>query len=365
MIAFVAGTTAELIKIAPVRAALVERGADVALWSTGQHTHEVESTLADLDSPPPDRWLVPREHLRHVSAVGHVPGWAWRVLWTAVRTRRALARELARDGRPGLVVVHGDTFTTVLGALLGRLVGARVAHVEAGLRSGSVLSPFPEELNRRVVGRLADLHFAPTTREVANLRRTRGIVVETGANTVVDALRPSLDRADTVEDLPAEFGLVTLHRFELLRQADRFEEVLWTLHAARERMPLVMVAGESERARIAELGLDELFDDRFQLRPKRAYAAFLPVLARASFVVTDSGGLQEECAVLGVPCAVHRERTERHQGLGENVVLTRMDPERLRAFLEGWAELRRPSQLDRFHPSRRIATTLAELGFCP
>ncbi|MDT0164734.1 UDP-N-acetylglucosamine 2-epimerase [Actinotalea sp. AC32] len=363
MIAFVAGTTAELIKVAPVREALVERGADVALWSTGQHTNEVEPTLRDLGAPDPERWLVPRRHLAHISRVAQVPAWALRVLRTAVAERRALAADLARDGRPGLVVVHGDTFTTVLGAVLGRVVGARVAHVEAGLRSGSMLSPFPEELNRRVVGRLADLHFAPTAREVANLRRARGVVVETGANTVVDALRRALERAPEVEGLPEHYGLVTLHRFELLRQPERLEEVLRTLHAARDATPLVMVAGESERARITELGLDHLFDDRFQLWDKRAYAAFLPMLARADFVVTDSGGLQEECAVLGVPCAVHRERTERHQGLGANVVLTRMDAARLTAFLDGWRELRRPSELDRFRPSEQIAATLDELGF--
>lgn len=363
MIAFVAGTTAELIKIAPVRQALVDRGADVALWSTGQHTTEVAATLRNLDAPDPERWLVPPQHLKHISRVAQVPAWALRVLRTAIAERRTLAADLARDGRPGLVVVHGDTFTTVLGAVLGRVVGARVAHVEAGLRSGSMLSPFPEELNRRAVGRLADLHFAPTAREVANLRRARGAVVETGANTVVDALRRSLEHAPPVTGLPDHYGLVTLHRFELLRQPERFTEVLRTLHDARDAWPLIMVAGASERARITELGLDGLFDDRFQLWEKRSYSAFLPMLARADFVVTDSGGLQEECAVLGVPCAVHRERTERHQGLGENVVLTRMEAARLRDFLGGWRDLRRPSELDRFRPSERIAETLGLLGF--
>jgi UDP-N-acetylglucosamine 2-epimerase (non-hydrolysing) len=364
MIAIVAGTTAELIKIAPVRRALADRGADVALWSTAQHTNEVPQTLADLELPPPDRELVPERHRAHVARTGQVPMWVLRVLGTAVAQRRALGAAITRDGRPGLVVVHGDTFTTVLGALVGRLLGARVAHVEAGLRSGSVLSPFPEEINRRIVARFTDIHFAPTDREVQNLRRARGVVVRTGANTVVDALRFALEGSQSVDALPEEFGLVTLHRFELLRNADRFVEILETLHEHRTKTPLIMLAGEAERSRIAELGLERLFDDQFLLWDKRAYARFLPLLVRASFVVTDSGGLQEECAVLGVPCAVHRARTERHQGLGRNVVLTGMGMPALRDFLTGWRELRVPSELDRYHPSERIAATLAELGYC-
>ena len=364
MIAFVAGTTAELIKLAPVRRALVARGADVALWSTGQHTNEVPQTLADLDFPLPERELVPERHRRHLARTSQVPMWVLRVLAGAVGQRRGLSEAIVRDGRPGLVVVHGDTFTTVLGAVVGRLLGVRVAHVEAGLRSGSMLSPFPEELNRRVVARLTDLHFAPTDREVHNLRRARGVVVQTGANSVVDSLRFALETSQDVEDLPAEFGLVTLHRFELLRSADRFAEILRTLHEHSRQTPLLMLAGESERARITELDLDGLFDDRFLLWDKRAYAKFLPLLVRADFVVTDSGGLQEECAVLGVPCAVHRARTERHQGLGRNVVLTELSMPKLRDFLTEWRTLRVPSELDRYHPSERIAGALAELGYC-
>lgn len=364
MIAIIAGTTAELIKVAPVRRALIEKGADVTLWSTGQHTNEVTPTLRDLDFPEPELWLMPEDHVRHISRVGQVPMWALRILRTVLARRSSLAKALERDGRPGLVIVHGDTFSTVIGAMAGRFLGARVAHVEAGLRSGSWLNPFPEEANRRLVGKLADIHFAPTEREVRNLRGARGVVVETGANTVVDALRFALGASETIEDLPEKFGLVTLHRFELLRQGERFADVIRVLHESRGDVPLVMLAGESERARLAELGLDSLFDDNFQLREKRAYAKFLPILVRASFVVTDSGGLQEECAVLGVPCAVHRQRTERHQGLGRNVVLTEMDIERLREFIANWESYRYPSELEKYHPSAVIAHVLSELGFC-
>ena len=95
---------------------------------------------------------------------------------------------------------------------------------------------------------------------------------------------------------------------------------------------------------------------------KQPYARFLPILARASFVVTDSGGLQQECAVIGKPCAIQRETTESHQGLGENVLLTELDMDRLRHFLAHWEDYRRPSQLDEFHPTDVIMACLRRRG---
>ncbi len=360
-IAFIAGTTAELIKLAPVMHALDDDGASYQLWSTAQHVSGVPETSRDLDIRRPDRVMIPARSRRHITRSRHVPMWMLRIAWYAIRNRTALASSLRGGGIPPTVVVHGDTFSTVLGALLGRLVGARVAHVEAGLRSGSLRNPLPEEMNRRIVGRIATLHFAPTRREVENLTREKapGVVVETGANTVVDALRFAA-RSDVVDvDLPDRFGLVTLHRFEMIRQADQFEGVLRTLAERHGDIPLVMVAGQAERQRIEELSLTGLFDEaRFRIIDKRPYARFLPILVRASFVVTDSGGLQEECAVLGIPCAVHRERTERHQGIGRNVVLTRMDRSILEDFLDNWESLRQPSELEDYHPSRIIASTL-------
>ena len=132
------------------------------------------------------------------------------------------------------MVVHGDTFSTVLGALIGRFLGAEVAHVEAGMRTGNIWHPMPEELNRRVVAKIATLHFAPTQHEVDHLRRERakGPIVDTGANTVIDALRLAIDGDAPAIDLPAEFGLVTLHRFEMLRNGPVFTQTLEVLHEA-------------------------------------------------------------------------------------------------------------------------------------
>lgn len=362
-IVIVAGTTAEVIKLSPVMRALRDSGTPYQLWNTAQHVDGLRATLDDLGLPQPDEHFIDPGTQQPLVRSSQVPGWVLRVALHALRHRRRLRRALHGRGRP-LLIVHGDTFTTVLGALVGRFLGVPVAHVEAGMRSGDIRNPMPEEINRRVVARLARLHFAPTRREVDNLRRERakGVIVDTGANTAIDALRTMLGAQQPPVELPGEFGLVTLHRFEMLRNGEVFSETLRVLKAS-SRLPLVMPAGDTERRRIEELGLTGLFDDRFRLVPKQPYARFLPILARASFVVTDSGGLQQECGILGRPAAIQRDATESHQGLGENLVLTRLDPDRLRGFLDDWESYRRPSQLDVFHPTEVILACLREQGY--
>lgn len=366
MISFIVGTTAELIKIAPVYHAIVARGTKPQIWFTAQHMAKVSETLADLELPEPHVWLVPRDKAEHVDTPSQVPGWAASVARTAWTMRAELRGTLTDDGRPPLVIVHGDTFTTPYGSLIGkRLLKARVAHVEAGCRSGSLLSPFPEEANRKLTAKIVDIHFAPTAHEVNNLRGARGAVIDTGANTVIDAMRMAIDAKPAATGLPPEFGLATLHRFELVSRVDKYREALRLLRKASEKLPVLYLAGPPEQERIERYGLADLFDnERFIIRPKLRYLQFLPVLARAKFVVTDSGGLQQECSYLGLPAAIHRERTESPSLINDTVMLTGMNGDTLSGFLDTYQNRRGPSKMDDYHPSEIIGDTLARLGFC-
>ncbi|GAB2828775.1 MULTISPECIES: UDP-N-acetylglucosamine 2-epimerase [Lentzea] len=365
MISFILGTTAELIKIAPVFHAISERGTKPQIWFTAQHVDHVAETLADLQLPEPSVWLVPKEQAQHIERPAQVPGWAATVMKNAWSRRHELKAILKDDGRPPLVLVHGDTFTTPYGAFIGkRILRARVGHIEAGARSGSLLSPLPEELNRKLAAKIVDLHFAPTAKEVNNLRNARGAVINTGANTAIDAMRLAIDAEPTFE-LPEEFGLATLHRFELVSRRDKYTEALELLKKASERMPILYLAGPPEQERIKQYGLGHLFDgERLIIKPKLRYLAFLPIMARAKFVVTDSGGLQAECNYLGVPCAIHRERTEDNHGGNTTLLLTGMDGGKLQGFLDDYESYRRPSKMDDFHPSKIVVDTLSNMGFC-
>lgn len=363
MITFVVGTTAELIKIAPVYHELDSRERASEIWYTGQHVEELAGVLADLDLPEPTIWLVPREGAVNLARTVQVPLWVFRLARTAVTQRRTLRARLRVDGTRPVVLVHGDTFTTLFGAMIGRFLGATVGHVEAGLRSGHLLHPFPEEINRKLTARIAQVHFAPGDVEARNLAGRPGVVV-TGGNTVIDAVRYALAKDDGEDglELPEGYGVATLHRFELVRDRTLYREALEALKRASAEHPIVYFAGASEKARLREYGLDSLFDHQLLLRDKLRYVEFLPVLAGARFVVTDSGGVQEECAHLGVPCAVHRVKTERHQGLGENVVLTGMDVQRLADFLSRADEHRTKDASDAARPSAVVVDALERLG---
>ena len=361
MIAIIVGTTAELIKMAPVHHELSSRGHAVELWFSGQHVHALESTLSDLALPAPAVWLVPQKGASDLARPAQVPLWMARFAATVWRSRRRLRDRLSSDGKPPVVLVHGDTFTAPLGAMVGRFLKARVGHVEAGLRSGSLLHPFPEELNRRVAARLVHLHFAPTQVEAANLRKRRGTVVVTGANTVVDAVEFALGRAAArPSDLPDTYGVATLHRFEFVRDEALYRQALEVLKEYGETCPIAYFAGASERERLHAYGLLDIFDDsRLVLRERLAYVDFLPVLARAEFVVTDSGGIQEECHHLGIPCAVHRMHTERLANEdGATMVLTRYDVDVLRGFLQSHDRYRRSRSSGADRPSAIVADAL-------
>jgi UDP-N-acetylglucosamine 2-epimerase (non-hydrolysing) len=363
LIAFIVGTTAELIKMAPVFHELTTRGRTCEVWYTGQHVEELGAALDDLGLPAPAEWLVPEADAQNLARVADVPGWGLRLLRTVLRNRTRLTERLHADGQPPIVLVHGDTFTAPLGALIGHRLGARVGHVEAGMRSHNLRHPFPEELNRRLAARIVDLHFAPTETEVRNLRGRRGVVVNTEANTVVDAVKYALARPEGPQvQLPEEFAVSTLHRFELVRQEDQYRQVLQILKEYSAKLPIIYFAGASERERLSSYGLLDLFDgDRFRIEDKLAYVHFLPVLARAKFVVTDSGGLQQETGHLGIPCAVHRAHTEVMTGEGERFVLTGLDAGRLRTFLDDPERYRGAGTLDAYHPSRIIADAIESL----
>ena len=363
MIAFIVGTTAELIKIAPVYHELVSRHRSPEIWYTGQHVNELPGVLSDLDLPRPTVWLVPQKGATNLARTAQVPGWMFRMLRTVVTRRRELRARLRSDGNTPIVLVHGDTFTTLFGSVIGRFLGAKVGHIEAGLRSGHLLHPFPEEINRKVTARLAHVHFAPGEVEARNLAGRRGVVV-TGGNTVIDAVQQALAKgADgLVADLPAGYGVATLHRFELVRDKQLYAAALSELRKAASTAPIVYFAGASEKARLAEYGLETIFDDEFLLRDKLRYVEFLPVLSAAQFVVTDSGGVQEECAHLGIPCAVHRVKTERHQGLGENVLLTGMDTQKLADFLNHVDDYRVQDVVTTARPSVVVVDTIERMG---
>ncbi len=356
MIAFVIGTTAELIKINPVRTRILERRNHVELWSAAQQPTDLQQTSLDFGVAID---LLLSDRTENLEARRQVPRWASSVLGRVVRQRSELRGRLRSDGMPPLLIVHGDTMTSVLGAMAGRILGVPVCHIEAGLRSGDIRNPFPEELDRRLVAKLATLHFAPDDVAVGNLSSTRGRVVNTHGNTGLDSLQEF-----RVTKTSEKRILVSLHRSELLAQSELLRSTVHTIARLSEFVDVTMIVDSLTRAALSTQDLTgELDHSRVTVVPKLRYREFISLLNSASAVVTDSGGLQEECAALGKPCLVYREKTERQDGLGDNARLSGLDPDAIMAFARTYHSLERPGRGNLLSPSSIVVAELVSSGY--
>jgi UDP-N-acetylglucosamine 2-epimerase (non-hydrolysing) len=231
-----------------------------------------------------------------------------------------------------------------------------VAHIEGGLRSYDWRHPFPEELNRKLATGLSRIHYAPGAWAAGNLRR--GDIVDTGSNTIRDSLE-LVDDEEPVLELPAAFGVVSVHRFELLNNRRLLTETVDALAEAATHTPLLFVDHPVTAAALERFRLTDRFDgESFRRLPRLRFFDFVRVERRSDFVVTDSGGSQEECYYLNRPCLVHRVKTERREGLGENAVLSEMRADVLREFLADPTRFRRRTELAAASPSDVIVADL-------
>lgn len=349
------GTKAQFIKTAPILRELDKRGIAYRLVYTGQHSETFELLEAAFGTRVADEILVPDfEAATHRSFLS----WCLRFWWA---TFRRVIGGRWRGTRIGLV--HGDTASTLFGALAVRLVGGRVGHVEAGLRSTKLLEPFPEEIIRRLVSRLSDLHFAPDPLAARNLRDTRGQIVDTGGNTLRDALLMSLQR---IESLPNEGGaggyaIASIHRSENLSQSATFNLLMEELVVISQRIPVKFVLHPATRAKLASSGWLPRLQQQPQLHllERMDYPDFVAMLLGSRFLLTDGGSNQEEAAMLGLPTLLLRRATERPDGLGDNVVLSGLEREAIRDFATRNMDARWPLRLvDTASPTTRLVDAL-------
>ena len=247
-------------------------------------------------------------------------------------TTRALTglKEVMEKARPDLVLVHGDTTTTFAGALAAYYLQIPVGHVEAGLRTGNKYSPFPEEMNRKLTGAIADLHFAPTTTSRDNLLRENvdpAAIFVTG-NTVIDALAKTVQADYRFDDPVVEEALsrhprllvMTTHRRENLGEPMR--HVYRAVKDALAQCPdVAAVFPVHKNPKVREVVQAELAgQDRVYLTEPMDYQPFANLMSRASVILTDSGGIQEEAPALGKPVLVLRGTTERPEAVAAGTV---------------------------------------------
>ena len=348
----VVGARPNFMKAAPVLHALRTRpGMRQTLVHTGQHYDKNLSDVffSQLEIPPPDVNLGVGSGT-HARQTADIMGGFEPVLL---------------ERKPDMVLVYGDVNSTVAAALVCAKLLVPVAHVEAGLRSFD--RTMPEEVNRIVTDRLADVLFTPSEDGDENLLR-EGVSpknIHRVGNVMIDSLVRLLPVAlqSSMNGLPDRFALVTLHRPSNVDDPEALKRILDSLFAASEQLHVVFPVHPRTRARISQFGIST---EKLHLLEPLPYIEFLALQKRATAVITDSGGIQEETTYLQVPCLTLRSNTERPitVTLGTNT-LVGQDSERLAvelsAILEGRAKRGSIPPLWDGRAGERIADVLQHL----
>ncbi|WCM92450.1 UDP-N-acetylglucosamine 2-epimerase [Acidovorax sp. NCPPB 2350] len=343
---FFIGTTAELIKMMPVMRACWQRGVSFKIIASGQNDIRSSELLALTGKSSPDIVLFHGEIKKSAASLLF---WFCRTLLRSVWSFRKF---LKQSSGSNVIVVHGDTVSTVMGALLGKIHRMDVAHVEAGLRSFNYMHPFPEEIDRVITSRLTDIHFCPNEWAVKNIIKIKGEKVNTSDNTLRDALaiaksnELSLIREGDSASRP--YFVFVLHRQENLFNDRLVHSMVSKAIKQARKVRCVFLLHHLTEVALTRLGLLQVLknEPNVTLIRRLPYMQFMQLLDGADYVVTDGGSNQEECYYLGKPCLILRNVTERTEGLGHNAVLSKLEEDVIDEFLRNpYAYARSPSSV--------------------
>lgn len=296
----ITGARPNFPKAAPVLRALGATGVEQLLVHTGQHYDDAMSEVffRQLGLPRPDINLGvgSGSHARQTAAI------------------MVGLEDLFLDRRPDLVIVYGDVNSTAAAALVASKLHIPVAHVEAGLRSFDMT--MPEEVNRLVTDRLSDVLLATSADAIGHLAREGAPVdsIHLVGNPMIDTLLAHIDSYDAAQarrdhDLPADYLVATLHRPGNVDDPQDIARLVAAMHACADQAQIIIPLHPRGRTRLVEAGLDR--HPRLRLVDPLGYVEFMSLVRGARAVITDSGGVQEETTILGIPCLTLRPNTER------------------------------------------------------
>jgi len=316
---FVIGTRAQLVKIAPVLQLASKSRLRHTVWFTGQHHESIDDLISDFKLT--SVFVLPKNRQER-SSIGKLLVWLPSTLYRCFRYVGGVKMWTTR--RP-LVVVHGDTLSTWLGAVAGSWGGGDVVHLESGLSSGKWSDPFPEELLRRLTFRKARFALCPNAEAAERMQRYSGcIVVNTHENTLLDCVRFAIGSNALVS--PNSFRphfVASIHRFQNIYRKTELSRIVDEMITAATFGDLYFILHPPTELRLRKYGLYSKLSEApgVKIQPRMPYTEFLALMSSARAVFSDGGSNQEELSYLGVPTLLYRERSERPDGLGANIRL--------------------------------------------
>jgi len=349
---FVFGTRAQLVKIAPVLQLAAAGGIKHTVWFTGQHEESIDDLVNDFELR--STFELPANR-KERSSIGRLLVWLPSTVYACYRYVKAVQ---LWTGRRPLVVVHGDTLSTWLGAVAGHWGGGDVVHLESGLSSGKWNDPFPEEMLRRLTFRKARFAICPNDAAADLMQRYRGcVVVNTKENTLLDCVRYATRERSRAIVGAQDYFVASIHRFQNIYKRDALARIVDEICAAAKFGVVHFILHPPTEIRLKKYGMYTTLAETpgVKVCPRMPYTEFLALLGGARAVFTDGGSNQEELSYLGVPTVLFRDRSERPDGLGKNIVLRNDIDESMQEFVETGHvdELRVRSRIDdSVEPSR-------------
>lgn len=356
MIYALIGTKAQLIKMFPLLQRFEQRGIPYRYIDTVQHGPFCAQLRKRLGLAEPSYFLA--KPGTQIESTGAAVRWALQVVLHGLRHRKTVFPE------PGVVLVHGDTLSTLIGLILGRLCGLKVCHVEAGERTHKLMRPFPEEIIRRVVDRYSHLLLACGDVQYQNIERARirNKAVNLRYNTLLDAVAAvANENSGPLHGVPRASGyiMVSIHRFETISSRQRMSFLADTLGVLTQTDRVVFGVHPPTRRKLEEFGLMERLKSlpNLELRGLYDYPDFIRTLADSKYIITDGGGPQEESFFIGKPCLLFRSETERTH---PNVYMPQWDTQKVKWFNDNYRQFNTAPLSASESPSDTAVATIVE-----
>lgn len=344
---FVLGTAAELIKIYPLIDEASKRKINWSIIQTGQSVENFSKQLRDFQISNDNIFNLSKNSSDLKTSVQALCWFIKTIIFDFRRIKLKLKNKIAKDD---YIFVHGDTLSTLLGGVLGRILGLKIIHIEAGMRSHNWRSPFPEELTRRMVSKLAHYHMTPDENAKKNLAN-EGItenVFLTNGNTIVDSLQLFSNKIEK-----GNYIVANVHRFENLMSNDNWTKIISLIceTAKNYKVKFVLMPNTIEKLKSDKNSKEKLVNAGVELIPRLPFKEFVHLMEGSLFVLSDGGSNQQECHYLGKPCLILRKVTESIEGIDGSCVLSKLDDKIITNFLKEYESFKRPSQFPSPRPT--------------
>lgn len=356
---FFIGTTAELIKTAPVMRELEKRGQKYKLISSGQNKIRFEDLNGFIKKKYPDI-ILPEK--KNKSSTYHFLFWAFRTVFQSMISLRKEFNDI--DKKNAYMIIHGDTVTSSIGAIIGKFFGLKIVLIECGDLSFNLLEPFPEEICRNINLRLADTLFPPNQWAANNLKAAHGVIINTKQNTLIESFLWAKKEKIINKNITKinKYYLLIMHRQEhVIFRKDWSKKILeFVIKNSNKNLTCILINHPLTISIINGLNLTSKNVNKIKMKiiSQVPYTDFMKLMKKAEYIASDSAFNQLEAYLMGKPFLALRDRTEQIEGLNKNVVICKSNNKILKKFLSNYKNYQTNPVTTNVKPSKIIVDYL-------